>query len=424
MFRGPTRGFSMSELSDVKPSDIKRSNVKPSDVKGSDVKPSDIKRSDVKQPAASERASRATRSVEEDECEEELHGEYERDESETPDMAKRSFLAKVTMDDHQRFLNLPPMTRGDALRGMSVLDRMIYEMLILLSSLTWLATIWQYAQKSALWLWARTGRITGSTTAAAVGHQRGTPVCKAAYQSMWTKFKGNVASEWGSGKEVYGTQCYVNDLLRIVVTEFRKQRREGKVQKTMTFVFRGQTIPVPDIDQDPVVEVRHYGLLIDPWNHHRGVSPDGVVFINDVACGALEVKCAYADLFALYVNIHPYYYDQIMCELYLCNRYWPTIRWLDFQVWAPKNFVVDTYTLNTDYFFHWYGPRENRYYFRLFLKAMSEKMCFMAEQETKPGVKPTDEHVQSVMKRQFAMPVEPPADPMEDQELLSMNLAF
>lgn len=364
------------------------------------------------------------RPVDEDECQEEIHGEYERDESETPDMAKRSFLAKVTMEDHQRFLNLPPMTRGEALRGMGILDRMIYEMLILLSSLTLLCTIWQYAQKSTLWLWARTGRITGSTTAAAVGHQRGTPVCKAAYQSLWTKFKGNVASQWGSGKEVYATQCYVNDLLRIVVTEFRKQRREGKVQKTKSFVFRGQTIPVPDVNQDPVVEVRHYGLFIDPWNHHRGVSPDGVVFINDVACGALEVKCAYADRFALYANIHPYYYDQIMCELYLCNRYWPTIRWLDFQVWAPDNFVVDTYTLNTDYFFHWYAPREIRYYFRLFLKAMSEKMCFTAEQETKPGVKPTDEHVRNVMKKQFAMPVEESAEQMEDQELMAMNLAL
>ena len=46
------------------------------------------------------------------------------------------------------------------------------------------------------------------------------------------------------------------------------------------FIFRNQKIPVPDINEDPTVEVQHFGLLIDPWNHHRGVSPGWGKFLS------------------------------------------------------------------------------------------------------------------------------------------------
>jgi hypothetical protein len=348
---------------------------------------------------------------EEEEQKEEVHGEYERDEDSerVPGLAKKSFLRNLEPDDHQRFLAQAPMTRGDALRNMNPIERMIFDFLIILTPIILLSKIWQFPQKSGPWLWARTGRLTGSHTGVAVGHQRGTPVMRGPYESTYMKFKGNKASMWGSGKEVYATQCYVNDLKRLVTTVFREQRKSGAIQATMAdgehdgyFIFRNQKIPVADINDEPSVEVRHYGLLIDPWNHNRGVSPDGVVFINGVAVGVLEVKCPDQGR-SLYLNIKPYYFDQIMSEMYIGHLYWPTIHWVDYVVWSPRNFTVDTFTFDARYYYGWYGPRELKYYYRLYLKTLGEKMYLLAQQETQ-DITPNDETIRKVIEREFTMP--------------------
>lgn len=348
---------------------------------------------------------------------EEVHGEYERDASDATPLSKQSFLSHLKADDHLRFLAMAPLTRGDALRNMSPLDRIIFEVIVLLTPLLLIRKIWQFAQKSAQWLWARTARLTGSHTSIAVGHQRGTPIMKGPYESIYFKFKGNRASMWGSGKEVYATQCYCNDFNRIVTNVFREQRRSGQIQETMEdgehngyFIFRNQKIPVADINDEPSVEVRHYGLLIDPWNHHRGVSPDGVVFINGLAVGVLEVKCAYAQDKSLYVNIKPYYIDQIMSELYLGHLYWPTAHWVDFVVWSPQHFTVDTFTFDAAYYYGWYAPRELKYYFRIYLKTLSERLYHVTQEETKNS-NPTLEDVRRQAEKDFVMPEAPPPPP-------------
>jgi hypothetical protein len=280
----------------------------------------------------------------------------------------------------------PPLTRGEALRRMSEIERMVFSFLVRLRPLSLLQRIWSLPQKSEPWKWARMGRITGSSTGAAVGQQRKTRVKKVAYAAVYLKFKGNAATIWGSGKEVYAAKCYANDLQRLVTECFRAQRRSGAIQATadspdgLHFVFRNQKIAVPDIDLDPVVEIRHYGLLVDPWNHWRGVSPDGVIFINGIACGVLEVKCSFGKKYSLYTNVRPYYYNQLQCELYIGNRYWPTIRWLDFVVWSPQHFTVDTYVFDVDYFYSWYLPRELKYYFRLYLPTLAERVHYRAQQ--------------------------------------------
>jgi hypothetical protein len=352
-----------------------------------------------------------------EEGEVEVHGEYERDETDAPPMRRKSFLAGMDPSDNLAWLRLPPLTRGDALRGMNPIERMVFEFLIIMTPLLLVSKVWQFAQKSAAWLWARTGRLTGSHTGTAVGHQRGTPVLKGPYESQYFRFKGNVASRWGSGKEVYATQCYVNDFNRLVTSVFREQRQSGSIQRTMAdgrhdgyFVFRNQRIPVADIDQEPNVEVRHYGLLIDPWNHHRGVSPDGVVFINDLAVGVLEVKCAYAQEKSLYVNIKPYYIDQIMTEMYIGHLYWPTIQWVAFCVWSPDHFTSDVFTFDAKYYYQWYGPRELKYYFRLYLKALAEKVYLTAQQESGEH-NPCPDSIRRVIERDYTLPDIPVAPP-------------
>jgi len=363
---------------------------------------------DLETPGAAD-PKRKTRRAPKTDQEEEAVGEWAQDLTDANEGASTSRLARNTAEENLEWLARPPMTRGDALRRMSPLERGIFAFLVVLRPLLLLSRIWSLPQKSEPWKWARNGRITGSSTGAAVGQQRNTRVQKAAYGSVYLKFKGSVATEWGSGKEVYGTRCHANDWKRLVVKTFREQRRSGEIQRTadaqgrLHFVFRNQRIPVPHIDHDPHVEVRHYGLMIDPWNHWRGVSPDGVLFINDIACGALEVKCSFGKKYSLYTNVRPYYYNQLQCEMYIVNRYWPTVRWLDFVVWSPEHFTVDTYTFDAEYFYGWYAPREIKYYFQLYLPTLAERVHFIAQRDSGRRL-PSADDLEGAMRRLFIMP--------------------
>jgi hypothetical protein len=357
--------------------------------------------------------------VEEEREQEEVHGAYERDDSAVLELGRKSCLYRLQAGHHLYFLAERPLGRREAMLGMTWLERLIYENVIMLSSPAELARIWQYPQKSPEWLRARVGCITGSTTGTAVGHQRGTPILRGAFDTHYAPFLGNIASAWGSGKEVYGTQCYVNDLQRLVTRVFRLQRRSGALAATMTdgwsngwFTFRGQQIAVPDIDKDPVVLVRHYGQIRDPWNHHRGVSPDGVVFINNIPVGVLEVKCAFANQKALYVNVRPYYYDQLMTELYTGHLFYPSIRWLDFVVWSPLAFSVDTYTFDARYYYLWYAGRENRFYFRVHLKALAEKVFLTVAATLPSGTNPS---IAQLERAVLALSTPPPPAPPRAQ---------
>ena len=51
-----------------------------------------------------------------------------------------------------------------------------------------------------------------------------------------------------------------------------------------------------------------------------------------------------------------------------------------FTVWSPRNFTVDTYVLDANYFFKWYVPRELKYYFRLYLPTLAERVNYRAKQ--------------------------------------------
>ncbi len=273
---------------------------------------------------------------------------------------------------------------------MTPVERAFYEYTILLSPADLLiAKISTFGQKTEPWKWARKGRMTGSTVASSVGHGYDNRPLKQAKDAAIDKpFKKPVAygkgpspMDWGSGKETYAGQCYINDLQRLVSKVFREQRlaffRDPTTKdQTMThFVFRDQRIPVPNIFIDPQVQIIAYNLLIQPMNHHRGCSPDGVVFINGMPCGCIEIKCPspYGGN-----HLHPltksYYYDQLMAELYLTGNFWKTVGWVDAINWTTRWWYVETFVLDTEYFYEWYLPRELRYYFSAFLPLVSQHL--------------------------------------------------
>ncbi len=329
-------------------------------------------------------------------------GQFEREESRL-EGASESRYARTNTALHQAFLEKPCPVRGDALRSMTPIEQMIFNYVVAIRPANLLQTISRFPQKSAEWKWARNGRITGSATGPAIGYHRKSPALKAAWASIYTTFKGCAPTEWGSGKEVYAVRCYIEDLNRLVSKVFRAQRKSGIVAKTNTFVFRGQTIPVPDINCDPIVSIRHYGLLIDPWNHFRGVSPDGIIVINGVVAGCLEVKCPFGKQKSLYPIIPKYYFSQLQCEMYISRIFWPDVRWLDFVVWSPYGWTCETVPFEEDWFNNYYAPRELRYYFSAYLPLLAEK-CFYQTKKAFRTATPTMENVATMLARIFAFP--------------------
>jgi hypothetical protein len=96
--------------------------------------------------------------------------------------------------------------------------------------------------------------------------------------------------------------------------------------------------------------------------------------------------------------------------LYIANRFWPSIRWLDFVVWSPRNFTVDTYVFDTEYYFKYYAPRELKYYFGLYLPTLAERVLYLAQQISDSRF-PAKQFVRQALVKLFVMPaVAPPPE--------------
>jgi hypothetical protein len=90
--------------------------------------------------------------------------------------------------------------------------------------------------------------MTGSILAGTVGHSpydRPFKVVRDACLPNKPQSKyGSDAKDWGTGKEVYAVECYVNDLSEQVTKTFRKQRLEfyrdekNQGQQMTHFIFR------------------------------------------------------------------------------------------------------------------------------------------------------------------------------------------
>jgi hypothetical protein len=314
-------------------------------------------------------------------------------------MTATHFLSTNKLQYTKNFLASPLIYDWKkALNDMSPIEKLFFEQVILLGDpQTWIPKIYQFKQKSPEWKWSRRGRITGSITAGMhifkknasffqwisnivfvgiVGHcklknERVMNCVKKALETPKEEKKqepllkpNNNPLYWGSGKEVYAARCYLNDFKRQVVQAFRKQRLEyynkqlnnpdSTSMQMLYFTFRGQSIPlIKGIHADPHVELRNFAQLTETQRHWRACSPDGVLFVNGVAVGCLEIKCSVAKSKSLYVNFKSQYYEQLMHVLFICNSFWPSIKWIDLCNWTPRNFTSDTFFFDADYYFGW-----------------------------------------------------------------------
>jgi hypothetical protein len=309
--------------------------------------------------------------------------------------------ARLAEELHTEFLKRPCRTRSEYLASMSASERIVFDEMTGLKDLSEIREIVKHPQKSAEWLNARKARITGSVAATSVGlgSKKERMLCKAR-DMVYKKFKSNPLMDWGVENESNGAFSYIQDLREIINETYKQQRKEQESRKQpfKSFKFRGFEIPVLDPDALPTVILAPFGLVLDPYNHWRGISPDGVIVVNGIPIGCLEIKCPWGDYYkkdhAIYVNIPKYYYPQLQAELYTCNLIFPTVTWIDFVVWSPQHFTVDTFVFDSPFFFGWYAKREMRFYFEAFLPILAEKVRkdFVTKLETMTSTIETEEY--------------------------------
>lgn len=151
------------------------------------------------------------------------------------------------------------------------------------------ARIAALAQNDEEWKKERVGRLTGSRSGAAAGHNPYCSHAKLLQEMLFGDFQGNEATRWGQDHEQVALDVYL------------QWRDDGAV-------------------------IQRPGLIVHPSMAWLAYSPDGLVV--DTTTGQrllLEVKCPFRKI--LYREIPMYYFDP---------RWMPASRWHDVHVTAPS----------------------------------------------------------------------------------------
>lgn len=179
--------------------------------------------------------------------------------------------------------------------------------------------IMQYDQRSAEWFQARKGRMTGSIVGAIVGHNFFNKPKDLLRELLWSTFKGNEATQWGTDHEATAAIRYE--------------------------VHTNYTVDYP-------------GLIINPQKPWLAYSPDGLVAGPKRIL--LEIKCPFKK--KLYPSIPHYYFDQIQYGAHLMQC--PVI---DFFVWTPDKCKLERYVYEREYCEQFLIPAVEKFYFTRFL---------------------------------------------------------
>lgn len=189
-------------------------------------------------------------------------------------------------------------------------------------------------QRTPAWLQAREGRITASKFGGARNHCKYTTSVQVVKDMLWSTFRGNAATEYGTIHEDDGERAYV------------RYMRHAHNLKAEQF------------------EVSHTGLIVPvkyPWT---GISVDGFVFDDSMPAGlkrgGLEIKCPFSK--KLYPFIPSQYYDQIMGAMGFLE-----LPWWDFVVWTPETVQIRRFMFDPVYWETQLYPKLEAFYFQQFL---------------------------------------------------------
>lgn len=241
---------------------------------------------------------------------------------------------------------------------------------------TQIESIWRYPQKSKQWGLARFPCKTGSDGGALLDWNPYCDVLKHVYRKIYGQFEENPATTHGNDTEKPAGVVYLTAFQRWLNRWFVEQRG----YETGTLVLFGRTIrlekrsPTDRYFAPPRARMWHLGMAIDPFNHWRGLSIDGLVTINGVPILVVEIKCPYArGRFFLYENEPMYYLPQGADGCYGMWRMFPSVAAIHRVTYSPEyGLNVDLYAMDASWYLKWYIPRELRYYFGPLLAVLAE----------------------------------------------------
>jgi hypothetical protein len=192
------------------------------------------------------------------------------------------------------------------------------------------AVIANYTQGTEDWLNSRKGRITGSNFGAAIGVNKYMSRRGLIKQMLWTTFRGNMATRWGSEHE---------DIARDAFLEEERGQFEHSSADT-----------VPEEEKDTTIisiEVEETGLVINPERSWMGNSPDGIITrtyaSGRIDRGLLEIKCPFKKTF--YDPPVPVY-STAQIQGTMGNLGLP---WCDFVVWTPTGMQITRVPFDTEF---------------------------------------------------------------------------
>ena len=210
-------------------------------------------------------------------------------------------------------------------------------------------------QRSDAWLKARNHRITGSRFGSCAGHCPYQTPSMCVRDMLWSSFKGNAATAYGTRMEPLACAAY---------EKYLKQRRKEEGFEMEVFV------------KESGLHVRNS----KPW---YAASPDGIVF--DVTRGEngeeirthglLEIKCPYSKKDKsgnerFYKHIPQSYYDQIQGLMAIITENGTmTLSWCDFHVWTPTGFQITRFAFDPAYW-EALDTAISTYYKKMFLPAL------------------------------------------------------
>jgi putative phage-type endonuclease len=199
-------------------------------------------------------------------------------------------------------------------------------------------------QGSQAWLDFRMNRLTASNFGAAVGMNRYKSPKGLLKDMLWSSFKGNAATKWGSDHEDIARDAYV-----------------AHIQSEI------------DAGTSPYTSIRveETGLHVNPDRPWLGSSPDGVVHVTTKDGEAhkflLEIKCPFRKKF--YEPAVPDYYN---CQIQgvMANMNLPHC---DFVVWIPGDLQITRVPFDAEFWDQKLYPGLYDFYHKMYLPAIVAK---------------------------------------------------
>lgn len=219
-------------------------------------------------------------------------------------------------------------------------------------------------QGSAEWLRNRVGACTASNAGAYVGHSPYDSPLHLAKKLVQNKSTlENVFTRFGHEIEPYGREYYQARIRRIVLSLWEEARRKGQD----TFRYRRRTFSATG--DAPILEVKaDTGSIVHQQYDHLRCSMDGLIYLNGILIGILEIKSSLAGTHWIMKLAH---FDQIQFMLYVIKSHWQDVDECDYAVCDGLDESIEPIRYNQEYTETWLMPRIQRFYFKLLLPGLA-----------------------------------------------------